>query len=158
MSGPIYRVCRRFVVESGHMLSRHPEACRFPHGHTRTIEVVVASDELDDLGMVVDFKALKLALEGHLDRYDHAIAVNKTDPFLKSLRSAFPESAFVVFEGEPTTEAIAKEIFDHASRVLADGFEAASGSGTPYRIPPGRCRLERVRVWETPSSWAEVAR
>lgn len=152
MSRPVYRVCRRFVVESGHMLSRHAEACRFPHGHTRTIEVVVATDELDESGMVVDFKALKLALEAHLDRYDHAIAVNRSDPFLKSLTAAFPEKAYLVFDGEPTTEAIAKEIFDHVAGVLAEGFEA----GAAYRITAGRCRLERVRVWETPSSWAEV--
>lgn len=151
MTRPVYRVCRRFVVESGHLLSRHPEACRFPHGHTRTIEVVVAADDLDEAGMVVDFKALKLALEAHLDRYDHAIAVNRSDPFLESLKAAFPERAYLVFDGEPTTEAIAKEIFDHVAGILASGFEA----GRSYRIPAGRCRLERVRVWETPSSWAE---
>lgn len=132
------------------MLSRHPEACRFPHGHTRTVEVVVAGDNLDENGMLVDFKALKLALESHIDRYDHALAVNASDPFLPRLAEAYPDEAIVVFDGEPTTEAIAREIFEFASRILREGFESGA-----YRIPAGQVALERVRVWETPSSWAE---
>ena len=57
-----YRVCKVFEVESGHMLSKHPDRCRFPHGHSRRVEVVVAADELDSHDMVCDFKALKLAI------------------------------------------------------------------------------------------------
>jgi len=145
-------------VESGHMLSRHPEGCRFPHGHTRTVEVVVAGDSLDENGMLVDFKALKLALESHIDRYDHALAVNSRDPFLPQLRQQYPREALVVFEElEPTTEAIAKEIFDFADGILQSGFTTTNESGVTYRIPAGRVLLERVRVWETPASWAEYS-
>ena len=152
----VFRVCRRFVVESGHMLSKHPAACRFPHGHTRTIEVVVAADSLDANDMVIEFKALKLALEPEIERYDHAMAVNSDDPFLASL-GAYPEHAVVVVPGQdPTTEVLAKRLYDVAAEVLASGFEGRDASGVPYRIPAGRVRLERVRVWETPSSWAEV--
>lgn len=103
--------------------------------------------------MLIDFKALKLALEDHIDRYDHALAINSTDPFLPQLELTFPPEALVVFEDlEPTTEAIAKEIFDYAASVLRDGFMRDN-----YIIEPGEVSLERVRVWETPSSWAEYA-
>ena len=140
------------------MLSKHPEGCRFPHGHTRTVEVVVAGDSLDENGMLVDFKALRLALEDHIDRYDHALAVNSTDPFLGQLAGQYPPEALVVFDNlEPTTEAIAKEIFDYASALLKQGFSRESGSGVTYRISPNQIELERVRVWETPSSWAEYS-
>jgi len=149
----VYRVSRRFTVESGHMLSRHPEACRFPHGHTRHIEIVVVGDSLDENGMLVDFKALKLALKEFLDRFDHSMAINTDDPLFPVLAKMYAPEAIVPFEGaEPTTEAIAKLIFDYADRVLADGFESGS-----YRIPAGRVRLERVRVGETPSTWAEYS-
>ncbi len=152
----VYRVCKRFVVESGHMLSKHPASCRFPHGHTRTIEVVVAADSLDANDMVIEFKALKLALEPEIERYDHAMAINSDDPFLASL-GAYPEEAVVVVPGQdPTTEVLAKRLYDFAAEVLAQGFEGQDSSGVVYRIPAGRVRLERVRVWETPSSWAEV--
>lgn len=132
------------------MLSKHPERCRFPHGHTRRIEVVVASEALDAFDMVVDFKALKRAVADHIERYDHAMAVNSQDPLLPEIRRVHPESA-IVFEGvDPTTEVIAREIFDYVASVLREGY--AEGL---YRIEPGRVTLERVRVWETPSSWAE---
>jgi len=148
-----FRVCKTFTVESGHMLSLHPEACRFPHGHTRTIEVVVEGDALDDRGMLLDFKALKMALERTVDRYDHSLAVNSNDPALPELQARYPREALVVFENqEPTTEAIAKDLYDYAVRVMEEGFQEG-----PYVIEPGRNRIVRVRVWETPSSWAEFA-
>lgn len=148
---PTFRLCRRFTVESGHMLSRHPERCRFPHGHTRTVEVVVAGGTLNEAGMLVDFKALKRAVADHIERYDHAMAVNSADPALPYLRQTYPADAIVVFEGEePTTEAMAREIYGHVAGVLAEGF-----SDGPYRIDPAAVRVERVRVWETPNSWAE---
>ncbi|RYG27638.1 hypothetical protein EON81_29815 [bacterium] len=57
----------------------------------------------------------------------------------------------MVFEDEePTTEAMAREIYDHVAGVFERGFEDG-----PYRIAPGGVRVERVRVWETPNSWAE---
>ena len=147
---PRYRVCRAFTVESGHMLSKHPEACRFPHGHTRRIEVVVSSENLDANDMVVDFKALKLALEAFIDRFDHSMSVNASDPLRPEMERIHPGST-IPFDGvDPTTEAMARIIFEYVSGVLKLGFEQG-----PYRIPAGHVTLERVRVGETPSSWAE---
>jgi 6-pyruvoyltetrahydropterin/6-carboxytetrahydropterin synthase len=144
---PRYRICKTFTVESGHMLSKHPERCRFPHGHTRKIEVVVSSETLDRNDMVLDFKALKLAVVDYIERYDHAMAVNSADPMLESIRQVHPES-LIVFEGvDPTTEVLAKDIFDYVRGVLERGVEGS--------IRPRAALLERVRVWETPSSWAE---
>jgi 6-pyruvoyltetrahydropterin/6-carboxytetrahydropterin synthase len=152
---PRFRVCKTFTVESGHMLSKHPERCRFPHGHTRQIEVVVSSERLDEYDMVIDFKALKLAVADYIERYDHAMAVNSNDPLLPEILRVHPDSAIVFENVDPTTEVIAKELFDHVAGVLRDGFAGQSKSGATYRIKPNAVTLERVRVWETPSSWAE---
>jgi 6-pyruvoyltetrahydropterin/6-carboxytetrahydropterin synthase len=135
------------------MLSQHPERCRFPHGHTRTIEVVVTGDALDSHGMLVDFKALKLALAEEIERFDHAMAINSHDPLLPELQRLYPADATVVFEGEePTTEVIARHLFERVSLILREGF-----AEEPYQIPAGSVRLERLRVSETPSTWAEVS-
>lgn len=155
MAVPRHRVCKSFTVESGHMLSKHPERCRFPHGHTRKIEVVVSSTALDGYDMVIDFKALRLAVEAHIERYDHAMAVNSADPLLPEIRRVHPESAIVFEDADPTTEVIAKEIYDHVARVLHEGFVHTTESGARYEIRPDSVTLERVRVWETPTSWAE---
>lgn len=137
------------------MLTKHPERCRFPHGHTRTIEVVVRGEELDERGMLADFTALKLAVGEFVERFDHSMVVSSEEALLPALRDLYPEGV-IVFEGaEPTTEAIAKYIFDHVKELLAAGSEKHSATGVPYRIPAGRVELERVRVWETPTTWAE---
>lgn len=146
-----YRICKAFTVESGHMLSKHAERCRYPHGHTRRIEVVVSAPTLDENDMVLDFKALKLAVEQHIERYDHAMAINANDPLRSAMESVYPDSLIVFETADPTTEVIAGEIFDYVARVLTEGFTADG-----YTIPAGLATLERLRVWETPSSWAEV--
>ncbi len=47
-----FRICKTFSIESGHILSKHPGKCRFPHGHSRTVEVVLTADHLDASDMV----------------------------------------------------------------------------------------------------------
>ena len=82
-----YRICKAFEIESGHMLSKHAERCRYPHGHSRRVEIVLSSESLDANDMVCDFKALKLALSNHLDAYDHAMVLNADDPAAEAIGS-----------------------------------------------------------------------
>lgn len=148
---PRYRICRAFTVESGHMLSKHPERCRYPHGHTRRIEIVVSADSLNSNDMVVDFKALKLAVSELVDRFDHSMAINKADPLRDAIATVHPDS-IVEFDRDPTTEIMAETIFAGVARILHEGFAQEH-----YCIPAGVVKLESVRVWETPDSWAEFA-
>ena len=155
-----YRICKSFEVESGHMLSKHAERCRFPHGHSRRIEVVLSAAHLDDHDMVCDFKAVKTAVGEYLDQFDHAMAINSEDPFLPALREA-SERVIVFDNTDPTTEIMAKAIFDFVEkRISGDGTGEARGSdgeeetAKGYQFPSG-LRLERIRVWETSTSWAE---
>ena len=109
--------------------------------------------------MLVDFKALKLAIEDLIERYDHSMAVNSSDPFLPTLQGQYGDEAIVVFEDqEPTTEAMTFRLFTEISAILDAGFQGAAKSGVVYAIPAGSVRLERIRVWETPDSWAEYGR
>lgn len=151
----MYRVCKRFNIESGHMLSKHPERCRYPHGHSRRIELVLAATTLDDNDMVCDFKWVKLAVKGFLDQFDHAFCVNANDPSLPRLTAE--DHRVVVFEeGDPTTELLARRIFNHLHDQIAAGREFTTDDGVVYRIRPD-VHVERVRVGETPTSWAEYS-
>ncbi|MCK4873724.1 MAG: 6-carboxytetrahydropterin synthase [Phycisphaerales bacterium] len=150
-----YRICKTFEIESGHMLSKHTERCRFPHGHSRRIEIVLSGDQLDANDMVCDFKTIKLALGELLDQWDHALLVNSDDPVRESL-GALGER-IVVFQGrDPTTEVLAEYIFTFLSTRIASDPTYSSATGGSYRFPAG-LKLDRVRVWETSSSWAEYA-
>lgn len=148
-----YRICKTFEIESGHMLSKHHERCRFPHGHSRRIEIVLSSETLDANDMVCDFKAVKLALTEFLDRLDHAMAVNSTDANIEAVRAM--SERVIEFDGvDPTTEVIAKYIYDFVRSHVEAGDSYTDAAGHEYRFPGG-VRVERVRVWETSSSWAE---
>ena len=152
----VYRVCKSFEIESGHMLSKHPGRCRHPHGHSRRVDLVIRASALDERDMVCDFKALKLAVEDHLDAYDHALMVNSADPILSQLGED-QSGRVIVCEGEdPTTEVMARRIFEFVSAQLAKGGSYTDPAGNAFAIGAG-LTLERVRVTETSSSWAEYA-
>lgn len=150
----IYRVCKSFEIENGHMLSKHPGRCKLPHGHSRTVELVIASDHLDANDMVCDFKALKLAVEDYLDQYDHALMINSNDPFLESIPEQYAVRLIVLENEDPTTEVLARRIFEFVSAQIAADGEWTDDAGNEYTLP-NHLTLERVRVSETSSSWAE---
>lgn len=144
-----YRICKSFEIESGHILSKHPGKCRFPHGHSRRVEVVVAADELDGNDMVCDFKAIKEVLRDFLETWDHALCLNTQDPSFAFYQETYGARVIPFANCDPTSEVMARTIFDELKRRLA-----APVAG--WRIAAS-VRVERVRVSETSSSWAEYA-
>jgi len=148
-----YRICKTIEIENAHMLSQHPDKCRFPHGHSRKVELVLEADELDAVGMVCDFKTVRQALGDYLESFDHALCINTLDPMFETFKKAYGERVIGFTDTEPTTEILAKRFFDECSKYLA---EYARNAGARY---PLRCsvRLVRIRVWETSSSWAEYS-
>jgi 6-pyruvoyltetrahydropterin/6-carboxytetrahydropterin synthase len=149
----MFRIAKTFEVEYGHRLSKHPEKCRYPHGHSLRIEVVARGRELDGNDMVCDYKALKMITVDLIDRLDHAMALNSADPELEKLR-AIGDRVLLFPDQDPTTEVLARWLYEQISeRIAKDGW-VESPSGARYRIPEG-LELERIRVWETSTSWAE---
>lgn len=133
------------------MLSKHAEKCRFPHGHTRRVEFVLEALELDENEMVCDFKIIKEAVGEWLDTFDHAMCMNTADPSYVEFKRLYGERVIGFENQDPTTEVMARTIYDHAAAALV--AYAARGD-TRYRLAP-EVRIARVRVWETTSSWAE---
>lgn len=146
-----FRICKTFEIESGHLLSKHPGKCRFPHGHSRRIELILVADHLDANDMVCDFKAMKEALQGFLETWDHALCINDADPQFAFYRKTYGASVVAFPKTDPTSEILAQAVFVAAKSRLA---ELSRDSSTTYAISPAT-RVERVRVTETSSSWAE---
>lgn len=80
---------------SAHNLRGYKGKCEDLHGHNWRIEVVVKSEELNNIGIVVDFKELKKKLKAVLEEMDHKY-LNKLAYFKKV---------------NPTSENIAKYIY-----------------------------------------------
>lgn len=148
-----FRISKSFEIETGHLLTKHPDKCRFPHGHSRRVEIMLAADMLDANDMVCDFKAVKAALKPFLDAWDHAFCLNTDDPNFAFYQKTYGEQVVPFTKTDPTSEVMAKTIFDALKRRLA---ESAGRPDPRYSVPPG-VRVERVRVTETSSSWAEYS-
>lgn len=146
-----YRICKTFEIESGHMLSKHPEKCRFPHGHTRKVEFVLEAEALDANDMVCDFKVVKEMVGDFLEQLDHSLCVNTEDPKFAELKAAYGERVIAFDHIDPTTEVMAKTVHDHFAARCA---EVAATGGARYAVRPA-LRIVKVRLWETSSSWAE---
>lgn len=65
---------------SAHSLRDYPGACRRLHGHNWKLEVEVSATELDELGMAIDFKAIKTIARKVTDELDHRY-LNEIEPF-----------------------------------------------------------------------------
>ncbi|MBV9022667.1 MAG: 6-carboxytetrahydropterin synthase [Streptomycetaceae bacterium] len=70
-----FRIGKRFSFDAAHHLVglRAGHKCARPHGHTYTVEVVLAGEELVGPGFVTDFGDLKPLgeyIDGHLDHRD----------------------------------------------------------------------------------------
>ncbi len=150
---PMFRICKILEIENGHMLAHHPDACRFPHGHSRKVEITLEAEELDAHGMVCDFKIVKDAVGAFLDTFDHALCMNTEDSMFPTLKAAFGDRVIPFEKTEPTTEVLAKTFFETIAKGLED---YASRQDTRYRLRSA-VRLASVRVWETSSSWAEYS-
>ena len=55
----------------GHHLREYPGNCEKPHGHNWKVKVTVRTQELDKLGMGLDFKVLKDQVNEVVDELDH---------------------------------------------------------------------------------------
>ena len=136
--GGTYQVRIELSFASGHRLLEHKGKCVFPHGHTYTAEIWVASQVLSDLGFVVDFTELKEKLGGWIeDNWDHAFLVSSADEEMLGALRAVGGSRVFVFPGEnPSAEVMARVLHQQARDL---------------------CGVEplKVRVWESPTQYAE---
>lgn len=75
-----YELTVKGHFDAAHHLYGYPGECRQLHGHTWDVEVTVSATDLDDIGIVYDFKALKADLAAVLETYDHVL-INDVAPF-----------------------------------------------------------------------------
>jgi 6-pyruvoyltetrahydropterin/6-carboxytetrahydropterin synthase len=148
----MYRVSKQFEFPAAHVLSKHKGRCRFPHGHNYKVEITLTAADLDENNMVCDFHAIKAMLKSYLGSLDHSIMLNSTDHVNRKSQENNPRC--VLFEGrDPTSEVLAETIFRHLEAALR-GPTVITVDEVEYKINPN-VRLEKIRVRESDTAWAE---
>lgn len=89
---------------SAHTLRNYPGACSRMHGHNWKVELEIQASALNDIGIAIDFKAMKQAANDVCDRLDHQY-LNDLEPFNKI---------------NPTAENIAAYLYAEISRLIND--------------------------------------
>ena len=90
---------------AAHQLKGYDGDCRNLHGHNYEVTVTVVADTLNEVGIALDFKKLKSALDEVIAPYDHHNL------------SELPDFQ----EINPTSEVLARTIYRKMSELLNDG-------------------------------------
>ncbi|MDQ6979802.1 MAG: 6-carboxytetrahydropterin synthase QueD [Mariprofundaceae bacterium] len=99
---PWYELCIQTHFSAAHQLRGYSGDCARLHGHNWHVKLFVACEQLDDLGMGVDYKILKHELKEAISIWDH-YHLNDIPPFDTI---------------NPTSENVARLLFERMTEAL----------------------------------------
>jgi 6-pyruvoyltetrahydropterin/6-carboxytetrahydropterin synthase len=76
----MFRISKDFTFAAGHAIRGHRGGCENLHGHNYRVRIHLEAEELDELGMVMDFADLKRLAAEILAPFDHRV-LNDIPPF-----------------------------------------------------------------------------
>lgn len=111
------------TFEAAHRLynvNTYTTACRLAlHGHSYGVRVVASRKNMNDAGMVVDFKLLKEVVNKYIvDVYDHSSILNSADPLAGPIKE-YSDNVHIV-DDNPTAEWMAALFFDIIEKGLKE--------------------------------------
>ncbi len=143
---------KEFTFDAAHMLSGHNGLCRNLHGHTYRVEVTVSYGKGEVIpdgpseGMIIDFKKLKTKLnEDIFDKMDHAYIYNSL--------GGVDENAIA-----DLCKTLNMKVYDMANRPTAENMAEYFLGMANTSLQQFDVEVISVRVWETPTSYAESNR
>jgi len=123
----VYELTIRTRFAAAHSLRNYDGPCAQLHGHTWQVEVVFQGRQLDQKGMLVDFKELKNGVKNVVEELDHK-NLNMLEPFKQN------------GENNPTAENLARYIFKSLKSKFSNSLSEA--------------KIATVRVCESPEASA----
>lgn len=95
----MYELFVEHHFSSAHRLLSYPGECSKLHGHNWLVKVYVRTDQLNEIGIALDFKAFKITIREEIDQLDH-VYLNEMEDFK---------------EMNPTAENICRVLFEKIS-------------------------------------------
>ncbi len=121
----MFEVTVQAGFSSGHFLRNYRGKCENPHGHNYKVFVTLIGTELDEAGLLLDFKLLKQVMRPVVDYLDHQM-INDLEPFTTL---------------NPSAENLARYFFENTARQLDE-------------MTQGRVRVKDCTLYETDTSYA----
>ncbi len=142
-------ITTRLEFDAGHRIPNHKSQCKNLHGHRYAIEITLSGDIIteentSENGMVMDFSDVKaIAKNALIDKWDHAFLVYQYDIEVLKFLNSLDNHKTIIFPTVPTAENMAAEAF----KILKSRYQNTYGN---------HLKLEKVRLYETPNSWADA--
>jgi 6-pyruvoyltetrahydropterin/6-carboxytetrahydropterin synthase len=128
-------IYKEVQIDTSHRLLRYKGKCANLHGHRWKVEVWIEGEPDPSTQILIDYSLIKQVI----DKYDHQIILNRDDPMVPCIQKFNP---VITTPGDPTSELIASIIRDDLYTVCRDlGI---------------RITITKIRVWESPTSCAEL--
>ena len=83
----MFQISAEYTFAAGHALRGYKGKCENVHGHNYKVQVTVAGESLNSIGLLMDFVDLRTAIKSLVDRLDHHF-LNDLPPFDKLNPSA----------------------------------------------------------------------
>ena len=111
---------------SGHYLRNYRGKCENPHGHNYKVFITLQGKDLDQAGLLLDFRLLKQVMRPVVEYLDHKM-INELEPF--------------VTEINPSAENLARYFYQETSAQV-------------HAMTDGRVRVKDCTLYETDTSFA----
>ncbi|NMB79310.1 MAG: 6-carboxytetrahydropterin synthase [Methanomicrobiales archaeon] len=128
-------IYKEVQIDTSHRLLHYNGKCANLHGHRLKIEVWMEGEPDPATQIMIDYSLIKQVI----NKYDHQIILNRDDPMVPRIREFHP---VITTPGDPTSELIASLIRD-------DLYATCRDHGIKATVP-------KIRVWESPTSCAEL--
>ena len=128
-------IYKEVQIDTSHRLLHYQGKCANLHGHRWKVEIWIEGEPDPKTKILIDYSVIKRIV----DTYDHQIILNQEDPMVPRIREFHP---VITTPGDPTSELMATLIRDD---ILAFCREHAI-----------RATVPKIRVWESPTAFAEL--
>ena len=128
-------IYKEVQIDTSHRLLHYEGKCANLHGHRWKVEVWMEGEPDPATQILIDYSMIKKII----DKYDHQIILNQDDPMVSRI-SEFHQ--VITTPGDPTSELMASLIHDDLYAFCREHGIKAS--------------VLKIRVWESPTSFAEL--
>jgi 6-pyruvoyltetrahydropterin/6-carboxytetrahydropterin synthase len=128
-------IYKEVEIDASHRLLHYQGKCANLHGHRWKIEVWIEGEPDATTGIVVDYNVISQVIK----KYDHQIILNRDDPMVACIGKY---QQVITTPGDPTSELLALQIKNDLAEIC--------------RSKGAAVKITRIRIWESPSCFAEI--
>jgi 6-pyruvoyltetrahydropterin/6-carboxytetrahydropterin synthase len=128
-------IYKEVQIDTSHRLLHYEGKCANLHGHRWKIEIWMEGEPDPVTKILIDYSMIRKIV----DKYDHQIILNQEDPMVPRIQEFHQ---VITTPGDPTSELMASLIHDDLRAFCRE-------HGIKATVP-------KIRVWESPTAFAEL--